>query len=79
MAVGKMIVTLPDDILEATRLTEKELVRELALTLFQSERLTLGQAARLCSIPTGLSASSGQPADSGSLRAGRNAAGPPTG
>jgi predicted HTH domain antitoxin len=46
-----MIVTLPDDILEATRLTEKELVRELALTLFQSERLTLGQAARLCSIP----------------------------
>ena len=75
-----MIVTLPDDILEATRLTEKELVRELALTLFQSERLTLGQAvAVVLHPPTGLSASSGQPADSGSLRSGRNAAGPPAG
>jgi predicted HTH domain antitoxin len=46
-----MIVTLPDDVLEGTGLTEMELVRELALTLFQSERLTLGQAARLCYIP----------------------------
>jgi predicted HTH domain antitoxin len=27
------------------------LVRELALTLFQSERLTLGQAAQLCALP----------------------------
>jgi predicted HTH domain antitoxin len=38
-------VTLPDGVLEATKLTEAELVRELALTLFQRERLTLGQAA----------------------------------
>lgn len=46
-----MTVTLPDDLLESTKLTETELVRELALTLFQSDRLSLGQAARLCSLP----------------------------
>ena len=46
-----MTVTLPDGLLESTKLTEVELVRELALTLFQSERLTLGQAAQLCALP----------------------------
>ena len=46
-----MIVTFPDDLLESTKLTEAELIRELALTLFQSERLTLGQAAQLCGVP----------------------------
>ena len=46
-----MTLTLPDGVLESTRLTEAELVRELALTLFQYERLTLGQAARLCALP----------------------------
>jgi mRNA interferase MazF len=46
-----MTVTLPDGVLEATKLTEAELVRELALTLFQHERLTLGQAAQLCALP----------------------------
>ena len=45
-----MTVTLPDGLLESTKLTEAELVRELALTLFQSERLTLGQAAQLCAL-----------------------------
>lgn len=46
-----MTVTLPDGLLESTKLTEAELVRELALTLFQSERLTLGKAAQLCALP----------------------------
>ncbi len=46
-----MTVTLPDNLLESTRLTEAVLVCELALTLFQSERLTLGQAAQLCVLP----------------------------
>ncbi len=46
-----MTVTLPDGLLESTKLTETELVRELALTLFQSERLTLGQAAKLSALP----------------------------
>lgn len=48
---GNMTVTLPDGLLESTKLTEAELVRELALTLFQRDRLTLGQAARLCNLP----------------------------
>ena len=46
-----MTVSLPDGLLESAKLTETELVRELALSLFQSERLTLGQAARLCALP----------------------------
>ena len=46
-----MSLTLPDGILESTKLTEAELVCELALALFQRERLTLGQAAQLCGLP----------------------------
>lgn len=46
-----MTVTFPDDLLESAKLTEAELVRELALTLFQIERLTLAQAAQLCGQP----------------------------
>ena len=46
-----MTVTLPDGLLESTKLTEIELVRELALTLFQGDRLTLAQAAQLCNLP----------------------------
>lgn len=49
--VKDMTVTFPDGILESTKLTEAELVGELALALFQSERLTLGQAAQLCGLP----------------------------
>jgi predicted HTH domain antitoxin len=46
-----MPVTLPDDLLHSTRLTEGELKTELALALFQRERLTLGQAALLADLP----------------------------
>ncbi len=42
-----MPVTIPDDILAAAQLTEPELRREIALTLFQQQRLTLAQASRL--------------------------------
>jgi predicted HTH domain antitoxin len=42
---------LPDDLLESTRLTEAELRAELAVLLFQQERLTLGQAAILAAKP----------------------------
>jgi predicted HTH domain antitoxin len=45
-----MSVTIPDEVLAAAHLTEPELRRELALTLFQQERLTLAQAARLAGI-----------------------------
>ena len=42
-----MPVILPDDLLQSAKMTEAELKAELALTLFQQERLTLGQAAAL--------------------------------
>ena len=42
-----MPVTIPDEILVAAHISETELKQELALTLFQRERLTLGQASRL--------------------------------
>ena len=45
-----MPVTIPDEVLTAAHLTEPELRQELALTLFQRERLTLAQASRLAGI-----------------------------
>lgn len=42
-----MPVTIPDEVLAAAHITEPELKRELALTLFQRERLTLGGASAL--------------------------------
>ena len=42
-----MPVTIPDEILVAAHISEPELMQELALTLFQRERLTLAQASRL--------------------------------
>lgn len=47
MPRGIMAVTIPDEVLAAARISELELKRELAVTLFQQERLTLGQASRL--------------------------------
>lgn len=41
-----MSLTVPQ-ILEATNMSENELLREVAVYLFQSDRLTLAQAARL--------------------------------
>jgi predicted HTH domain antitoxin len=46
-----MTVTLSDELLQSARLTESELKAELALALFQQERLTLGQAALLAGVP----------------------------
>jgi len=45
-----MPVTIPDEVLTAAHITEPELRQELALTLFQQERLTLAQASRLAEI-----------------------------
>ena len=42
-----MPLTIPDAVLELTRMTEKELLQEVALALFAREKLTLGQASRL--------------------------------
>ena len=42
-----MLLTIPDEFLVAAHITETELKRELAVTLFQQERLTLGCASDL--------------------------------
>lgn len=42
-----MSIQIPDDIFQATHMTEDEIKRELAVMLFQGEKLTLGQASRL--------------------------------
>jgi predicted HTH domain antitoxin len=41
-----MSVTIPDDVLRTARMSEAELRREIAVMLFQRERMTLAQAAR---------------------------------
>jgi predicted HTH domain antitoxin len=46
-----MTLTLPDDLLRSTGLTEAELQAEFALALSRVERLTLGQAALLAGLP----------------------------
>jgi predicted HTH domain antitoxin len=45
-----MPVTISDEVLTAAHMSEPEIKRELALTLFQQERLTLGQARRLAGL-----------------------------
>ena len=42
-----MPVTISDEVLIAAHISEPELKQELALALFQQERLTLAQASRL--------------------------------
>lgn len=45
-----MSIVIPEDIMQSTRLTTAELLQELAIALFQRDRLTLGQAARLAAM-----------------------------
>jgi hypothetical protein len=47
-----MPLTVSDKLLQSAHLTHEELKAELALALFQRERLTLGQAAALAGLPT---------------------------
>ena len=42
-----MGVPIPDDVLRATRMTAEEIRQEMAVLLFQKEKLTLSQASRL--------------------------------
>ena len=46
-----MTVTLSDELLRSAHINEAELKAELAVTLFQQDRLTLGQASSLAGIP----------------------------
>ena len=42
-----MSLVISDEILQATRMSDAELKEEIALLLFQKEKLTLGQAGEL--------------------------------
>lgn len=42
-----MTITIPDSVLESARTSEAELRQEIAVVLYQKERLTLAQASRL--------------------------------
>ena len=46
-----MTVTVPDELLRSAQLSEAELKVELAIALFQQDRLTLTQAATLAQMP----------------------------
>lgn len=42
-----MSITISDEIVEAARMTQLELLQEMAMHLFQSGKLTLGYAAQM--------------------------------
>ena len=42
-----MSVLIPDEILHTTRMSENEIMQEIAILLFQKEKLTLGQASKM--------------------------------
>lgn len=42
-----MSVVIPDEVLHATHMTADELMQEVAILLYQKDKLTLGQASRL--------------------------------
>ncbi len=42
-----MSIVIPDEILHTIHMTAGELMQEIAILLYQKERLTLGQASRL--------------------------------
>ncbi len=46
-----MSVQIPDEILQVTGMSGAELLQELALALFQKEKLTLEQASHLANMP----------------------------
>ncbi|NCJ05017.1 UPF0175 family protein [Synechococcales cyanobacterium C] len=45
-----MSVVVPDEVLTATRMTEAEMRQEIAVMLFEREKLTLGQASRFAGV-----------------------------
>jgi predicted HTH domain antitoxin len=45
-----MSLVIPDEVLHASRLSAQELLVEIAVMLFQKEKLSLGQASRLAAM-----------------------------
>jgi predicted HTH domain antitoxin len=46
-----MSVTIPDTVLQAARMSEAEMSQEIAVLLFEKEKVTLAQASRLAGMP----------------------------
>jgi predicted HTH domain antitoxin len=46
-----MAVLISDEVLSAAQLSDVEMLQEIAILLFQQERLTLAQASRLANLP----------------------------
>jgi len=46
-----MGLVIPDDIIKATGMSDADLKKEIAIFLFQLEKLTLEQASRLAGLP----------------------------
>jgi predicted HTH domain antitoxin len=46
-----MDCVIPEEVLHSARMSSEELRREIAVLLFQKERLTLGQASQLADMP----------------------------
>lgn len=46
-----MSLVISDDILQAARMSADELKQEIAIMLFEKEKLTLGQASQLAGLP----------------------------
>ncbi|HBL14231.1 MAG TPA: hypothetical protein DD379_23155 [Cyanobacteria bacterium UBA11162] len=46
-----MAVVIPDEVLRTARISETELMQEIAVLLFQKNKLTLAQASRLAGMP----------------------------
>lgn len=44
-------VTIPEHILQSTRMSQQEIMTEMAVMLFQKGKLTLGQASELAETP----------------------------
>ena len=45
-----MTITIPDSVLESARMSESELRQEIALLLYEKEKITLAQASRLAGV-----------------------------
>ncbi len=42
-----MSLVIPDEILQATHMSAEELMQEIAILLYQKEKLSIGQASRM--------------------------------
>ncbi len=45
-----MSLTIPDEIIQTIHMTPAELIQEIAILLYQKEKLTLGQASHMAGI-----------------------------